>query len=172
VVFRRLSEGTQMTNLKSILGVIAPTLGNALGGPLGGMAMRAVSQVLTGNKDAAIDEIEAAIGGATPEQLGSIKKAEADFKVQMKALDVDLAKINAEDRANARTANHTSGSKVPAILAITTVTAFFAYIGFVTFVPNDADIGLINVAIGWLGGSASAVISYYFGASVSTEKDK
>jgi hypothetical protein len=90
----------------------------------------------------------------------------------MKALDVDLAKINAEDRSNARTINHASNSKVPAILAITTVASFFAYIGFVTFVPNDADIGLINVAIGWLGGSASAVISYYFGASVSSGDSK
>tara|TARA_R110000822_G_scaffold59289_1_gene147982 strand:+ start:265 stop:753 length:489 start_codon:yes stop_codon:yes gene_type:complete len=161
-----------MKNLKAILGVIAPTLGNALGGPLGGMAMRAVSQVLTGNADSVMDDLESAIGNATPDQLAAIKKAEGDFKVQMKALDVDLAKINAEDRSNARNANQTSGSRVPAILAITTVTAFFAYIGFVTFVPNDADIGLINVAIGWLGGSASAIISYYFGASATPDKEK
>jgi hypothetical protein len=160
-----------MKNLKSILGLIAPTLGTALGGPLGGMALKAVSQVLTGKAGAVIDDLEAAIADATPEQLGQIKKAEAEFKVQMKALDVDIAKINAEDRSNARASNKAAGSNVPAILAITTVGAFFSYIGFVTFIPNDADIGLINVAIGWLGGSASAVISYYFGASVSAEKD-
>lgn len=161
-----------MKNLKAILGIVAPSLGTALGGPLGGMAVKAISSALTGKPGTILEDLEGAISNATPDQLALIKKAEAEFKVQMKALDVDLAKINAEDRSNARTINHASNSKVPAILAITTVASFFAYIGFVTFVPNDADIGLINVAIGWLGGSASAVISYYFGASVSAEKEK
>lgn len=161
-----------MKNLKSILGIIAPSLGTAIGGPLGGMALRAVSQALTGKPGAILEDLESAISGASPEQLADIKKAEASFKVQMKALDVDLAKINAEDRASARSSNLASGSKIPAILALTTVVSFFAYIGFVTFVPNDADIGLINVAIGWLGGSASAVISYYFGASAPIEDKK
>tara|TARA_R110000823_G_C15890779_1_gene495993 strand:+ start:589 stop:1074 length:486 start_codon:yes stop_codon:yes gene_type:complete len=160
-----------MNNLKAILGIVAPSLGTALGGPLGGMAVKAISQALTGKPGSVLTDLEEAISNATPEQLSAVKKAEADFKVQMKALDVDIAKINAEDRSNARTSNVASGSKVPAVLAITTVLAFFSYIGFVTFAPNDADIGLVNVAIGWLGGSASAVISYYFGASVSTGKD-
>jgi hypothetical protein len=161
-----------MKNLKAILGIVAPSLGTALGGPLGGMAVKAISSALTGKPGTILEDLEGAISNATPDQLALIKKAEAEFKVQMKALDVDLAKINAEDRSNARTINHASNSKVPAILAITTVASFFAYIGFVTFVPNDADIGLINVAIGWLGGSASAVISYYFGASVSSGDSK
>jgi|TARA_R110002126_G_scaffold63234_1_gene162150 hypothetical protein len=161
-----------MKNLKAILGIVAPSLGTALGGPLGGMAVKAISSALTGKPGTILEDLEGAISNATPDQLALVKKAEAEFKVQMKALDVDLAKINAEDRSNARAINHASNSKVPAILAITTVAAFFSYIGFVTFVDHNADIGLINVAIGWLGGSASAVISYYFGASVSAEKEK
>jgi hypothetical protein len=35
-----------MKNLKSILGVIAPTLATAIGGPLGGMAMKMVADKL------------------------------------------------------------------------------------------------------------------------------
>jgi hypothetical protein len=58
------------------------------------------------------------------------------------------------------------------VLAVTTVAAFFGHIGFVTFYPHNADVGLINVAIGWLGGSASAVISYYFGATATTSDNK
>ena len=161
-----------MKNLTSILGVIAPTLGTALGGPLGGMAARAISQALLGNTEASINELEKAIAAATPQQLADVKKVEADFKVQMKALDVDLAKVNAGDRIDARSSNIKTGSNVPAVLAVTTVGAFFGYIGFVTFYPHNADVGLINVAIGWLGGSASAVISYYFGASATTSDNK
>ena len=38
-----------MKNLKSILGVIAPTLATAMGGPLGGMAMKMVAACMHGN---------------------------------------------------------------------------------------------------------------------------
>ena len=136
------------------------------------MTVWAVSQALLGNTEASINELEKAIAAATPQQLADVKKVEADFKVQMKALDVDLAKVNAGDRLDARSSNIKTGSNVPAVLAVTTVGAFFGYIGFVTFYPHNADVGLINVAIGWLGGSASAVISYYFGASATTSENK
>ena len=86
-----------MKNLKSILGVLAPTLGTALGGPLGGMAARALSEALLGKPDGSIDDLEEVIGLASPDQLANIKKIEADFKVQLKALDVDIAKINADE---------------------------------------------------------------------------
>jgi hypothetical protein len=36
-----------------------------------------------------MEAVEAAVTNATPNQLADIKKVEADFKVQMKALDVD-----------------------------------------------------------------------------------
>jgi hypothetical protein len=102
--------------------------------------------------------------------LAEIKKVEADFKVQMKALDVDLVKIAAADRDSARQ-RHAAMSRMPRqpCMAIGTLLAFFGYIGAVTFLAPDADLGLINVAVGWLGGSASAVISYYFGASAPAE---
>jgi hypothetical protein len=57
----------------------------------------------------------------------------------------------------------------PTVLAVGTLLAFFGYVGAVTFIDHTADLGLINVAVGWLGGSASAVISFYFGASNSPE---
>ena len=136
------------------------------------MTVWAVSQALLGNTEVSINELQKGIAAATPQQLADVKKVEADFKVQMKALDVDLAKVNAGDRIDARSSNIKTGSNVPAVLAVTTVGAFFGYIGFVTFYPHNADVGLINVAIGWLGGSASAVISYYFGASATTSENK
>jgi hypothetical protein len=109
------------------------------------------------------------VASATPEQLAEIKKVEADFKVQMKALDVDLVKIAAADRDSARQRHAIMKDATPTVLAIGTLLAFFGYIGAVTFLAPDADLGLINVAVGWLGGSASAVISYYFGASAPAE---
>ena len=150
---------------KSILSVVAPNIGTALGGPIGGMAGRVVAKALLGKDDASDSEIFEAVEKATPEQLVALKKADADFKVQMKQLDIDLAKISASDRDSARK-RHTA-----TVLAILTMLAFFGYIGAVTFLPTpNADIGLLNVALGWLGGTASTVIAYYFGSSSGSKQ--
>lgn len=155
---------------KDILGAVAPTLGTALGGPMGGMAGKMIADALgVDNSDQAISE---AISNATPEQLAQIKKIEGDFKVQMKALDIDLERIAASDRDSARRREIETGDKIPAIIAILTMVSFFAYIAAVTFVPaaRDADIGFINIAVGWLGGTASTVVAYYFGSSSGSDK--
>jgi hypothetical protein len=55
-------------------------------------------------------------------------------------------------------------------LAIITVVAFLSYAIAVTFIPHNADLGLINVIFGWLGGTTSTIIAYYFGSSSGSEK--
>ena len=158
-----------MTNLTAILGAVAPTLATAMGGPLGGMAVKLVADKL-GLSESTMEAVEAAVSNATPEQLAEVKKVEADFKVQMKSLDVDLVKIASADRDSARRRHASLKDMTPTVLAVGTLLAFFGYIGAVTFIDHTADLGLINVAVGWLGGSASAVISFYFGASNTSEK--
>jgi hypothetical protein len=157
---------------KEILGAVAPTLGTALGGPLGGAAARAISAKLLGKENATAEEISAAVELATPAQLAELKKVEADFKVEMQKLEVDLVRIAAEDRDSARQRQAAMGDHTPTILAILTMVSFFGYIGAVTFLPSarGADVGLVNVAIGWLGGTASTVIAYYFGSSAGSKK--
>ena len=80
-----------LNTAKEILGVVAPTLGTALGGSMGGMAGKMIADALgVDNNEKAISD---AISNATPEQLAQIKKIESDFKVQMKALDLSLIHI-------------------------------------------------------------------------------
>ena len=70
--------------LKNIVGAVAPTLGTALGGPMGGMAANMISEVLgVPNTPKAIEK---GIAEATPEQMLELKKAEQAFEVQMKEL--------------------------------------------------------------------------------------
>jgi hypothetical protein len=89
----------------------------------------------------------------------------------MKKLDIDLEAIHQQDRDSARRREMATGDKIPAVLAITTMLAFFGYIGGVTFFPSATmDIAFINIAVGWLGGTASTVIAYYFGSSSGQDK--
>ena len=148
--------------LKSVVGAVAPTLGTALGGPMGGMAAKMISEVLgVPNTPKAIDK---AIQEATPEQLLELKKAEQAFEIQMKELKVDVFKLETADIQDAR--GKFSKDWTARIIGIFVVGGFMGYIFLVTLQPPEQNSeALINLVLGYLGGLASAIISFYFGAS-------
>jgi hypothetical protein len=85
--------------------------------------------------------IEKAVAEATPEQMLELKKVEKDFDWTAR------------------------------IMGIATVGGFLGYIFLVTLQPPEQNSeALINLVLGYLGGLASAVISFYFGASNSSDK--
>ena len=148
--------------LTNIIGSVAPTLGTALGGPLGGMAGDAISKVLGCDNDPV--SLEKAIATATPEQLLEIKKVEKEFEAKMKELDVDLYKLETQEKQDAR--KTFSKDWTARIIGIAMVGGFLGYIFLVTLQPPEQNSeALINLVLGYLGGLASAVISFYFGAS-------
>jgi|TARA_B100000575_G_scaffold129840_1_gene103482 hypothetical protein len=152
--------------LKNIVGAVAPTLGTALGGPMAGMAGNMIAEVLgVPNNPKAIEK---GIAEATPEQMLELKKAEQAFEVQMKELDVDVFKLETQDKQDAR--SKFSKDWTARIMGIATVGGFLGYIFLVTLQPPEQNSeALINLVLGYLGGLASAVISFYFGASNSTK---
>jgi hypothetical protein len=148
--------------LKNIVGAVAPTLGTALGGPMGGMAANMIAEVL--GVPNTPKSIEKAIAEATPEQMLELKKAEQAFEIQLKELDVDVFKLETEDKQDAR--GKFSRDWTARIMGITVVGGFMGYIFLVTLQPPEQNSeALINLVLGYLGGLASAVISFYFGAS-------
>jgi hypothetical protein len=65
----------------------------------------------------------------------------------------------------------TANDWIPKFIAFTTIIVFFGFIGLVTFYPfaTRPNMEFVNLAIGWIGGIASAVVSYYFGSSSGSE---
>ena len=157
---------------KQVVSSIAPILGTAIGGPVGGIAVKALTEVFGLPSSASDKELDRALNDATPEQLAALKQVEADFKVQMKELDVDVTRIHASDRDSARKRQMTVKDRVPALLAVLTMISFFGYIAGVTFWSHAvmADPAFLNLAIGWLGGTSSSVIAYYFGSSAGQDR--
>ena len=148
--------------IKGLIGAVAPTLGQALGGPLGGAAAQTIASVLGCKPDE--KSIANAVQSATPEQLAEIKKAELDFQVQMKKLDVDVFALESEDIQNARAAF--KGDWTPKFIAVACVIFFGGYIALVTIQdPSANDDGIVNLVLGYLGGIVSSIISFYYGAS-------
>ena len=154
--------------IKNVVGAIAPTLGSALGGPWGGQAASGVAKVL--GCDPEPKAINKAIQSATPEQMLELKKAEQSFELQMKELEVDVFKLETQDKQDAR--SRFSKDWTARIIGIATLGGFLGYIFLVTLQPPEQNSeALINLVLGYLGGLASAVISFYFGASNTPDKD-
>jgi len=154
--------------LKNIVGAVAPTLGSAMGGPLGNMAMGKIAEVLGVSNDQ--KSIQQAMQSATPEQMLELKKAEQEFEVQMKELDVDVFKLETQDKQHAR--GMFSKDWTARIIGLFTIGGgFLGYIFLVTLQPPEQNSeALINLVLGYLGGLASAIISFYFGASHTNDK--
>ena len=134
---------------------------------MGGMAANMIADVLGVPNNA--KSIEKGLAEATPEQMLKLKKAEQEFEVQMKELDVDVFKLEVEDTQDAR--KNFSKDWTARIMGVATVGGFLAYIFLVTLQPPEQNSeALINLVLGYLGGLASAVISFYFGAS-NTNKE-
>jgi len=157
-----------LKNVKNIIGAVAPTIGTALGGPMGSMAANMVADAL--GCEPTPKKIEAAVQAATPEQLAELKKIDKDFEVRMKELDVDLYALETADIQDAR--GKFSKDWTSRIMGIAVVGGFMGYIFLVTLQPPEQNSeALINLVLGYIGGLASAVISFYFGASNSKNKD-
>jgi len=154
--------------IKNLIGAVAPTIGTALGGPMGTMAANMVADAL--GCDPEPKKIEKAVQAATPEQLAELKKIDSDFEVKMKELDVDLYALETKDIQDAR--GKFSKDWTARIIGVTVVGGFMGYIFLVTLMPPEANSeALINLVLGYLGGLASAIISFYFGASNTKDKD-
>jgi hypothetical protein len=113
--------------------------------------------------------INNAIQQATPEQMMELKKAEKEFEAQMKQLEIDVFKLEVQDKQDAR--GKFSKDWTARIMGIATLGGFLGYIFLVTIQPPEQNSeALINLVLGYLGGLASAVISFYFGASNTSDK--
>lgn len=154
---------------KDTLGAIAPTLATALGGPLAGAATKFIAGKLLGNEDAEQSEVEQLILGASPEQLAELKNLDHEFKISMKKLDIDVFKLEVEDRDSARV-NHKE-SITPAVLVymLTGLIALVTYMLFNQVVPEQNE----NTLYMLLGGLLTAwlqSVSYWTGTTKSSSE--
>ena len=154
-----------------LLSSVAPSIATALGGPLAGLGVKALSKALLGAEDFSEEAVMDAMATASPEQLAAVKKIDADFKVQMKALDIDLERIAVDDRKSARTMQTETKDILPRLLAISVTLGYFGIIAYVLVsgLPmNGSEVLLMllgTLSAGWTG-----VMAFYFGSSSGSQK--
>jgi hypothetical protein len=158
---------------KKVLGTVAPWIGTALGGPLGGMAVEAAANAL-GLSDKTVDAVKQAISGATPEQMLALKKADQEFAARMQELgfkhEADMEALVTGDRKDARAMQVSTRSWVPAILTGVLLAAFNAALAalFLMAVP-EGNRDIVVYMIGQLSGFAAAAVAYWLGTTRNSQ---
>ena len=157
---------------KDTLAAIAPTIATAMGGPLAGAATKFLANKLIGDENASVESIEAAVVGASPEMLINLKQMDAEFKLNMKKLDVDIFEIEAKDKGDARE-NH-NHSNMPAILSVSLTTFIVGIVCalFYTEPPQGAR-EVLFMLLGVVIKEWSNSMHYWYGTTrSSSEKTK
>lgn len=162
-----------MDNALGILEQVAPTIASMVGGPFAGMAVSGIEKVFglqpTGDQQAAMQ----AIAGATPDQLLALKKADNDFAVQMKQLDVDVTRAQLADVQSARAMQIATREWTPALIAMTTFVGFFTVLGWIALgkMPvGGSGTEAFTLLLGSLGTILTQIVAYYFGSSSGSAK--
>ena len=162
----------QMDKLLNLVKTVAPSIASAVGGPLAGMGTKAISEALLGKPDGSEVELLQAAEKATPEQLLALKRAEQDFAVQMRELDIDLERIANSDRDSARNREIKVKDWTPKILAGLITVGYFGVLFYMlrNGLPQHGGSEAMLVMLGTLGTAWGGVVAYYFGSSAGSKE--
>lgn len=159
---------------QDILKTVAPLLGTAIGGPIGGIAAKMITGALLGEENATDDVkvMEKALKGASPEQLLLLKTADHKFKSDMAKLDLDSKALDHANTNSARSMQKETRSLAPAAIATCVLLGFFGILVAIIFVVlPDTAIQPLNIMLGVLGTLVVSIGNFYFGSS-SGSKEK
>jgi len=104
---------------------IAPTIATALGGPLAGLAVDAISKAVGIDPKDVTKTISE--GKLTADQIAQIKTAELAMAARAQELGLDFEKIAVDDRKSAREMQVSTQSWIPGGMAIIVTCGFLAF---------------------------------------------
>lgn len=166
-----MNFGKTFDSIFPILGSLAPNIASMIGGPMAGMAVAELGKALGLTPEEAKDptKIVAAVNNMTPETAAAMQKADNEFKIRMKELDLDPEKIAAADRANARQMQIQTKDTTPKIIAAAVIVGFFSLAGILSFIEVPvANHDILVALMGVLAAGVNSVLQYYFGSSSSS----
>lgn len=153
-----------------LLKTLAPAIGTALGGPLGGAAAAFIADKL-GLEAKTVEAVSEVLnsGKMTPDQIAQIKLAEIEFQKFLKQNAIDLEKVHAEDRGSARAMLAAVRSKVPAWLSFIVTLGYFGILGgMMTNTLEIKDSQALLLMLGSLSTAWGMVMAFWFGTTAGS----
>jgi hypothetical protein len=157
--------------IKRAIANAAPQLASALGGPLAGAAVAALSKAIFGEEGASEEAIDAALQNAAPEQIVALKRAEAEFQIALRNAAVEEARIDAGDRASARARQQAMSDWTPSVIGACIILGFFIVLAAMVAgrLPSGAETEF-SIMLGALATMIAAVVNYFFGSSAGSKE--
>lgn len=146
---------------------LAPLLGTALGGPLGGAAASFIADKL-GIESKTLEAVGEVLNGGklSPEQISGLKLAEIDFQKFLEANKIAVEVLDAGDRKDARDLQKTAPSFVPALLTCFVVGAFTAtLVLLLKFDVPATNRDIVVYMIGQLSGGFTSALAFWLGTT-------
>lgn len=153
------------------LKTLAPMLGTALGGPLGGAAASFLADKL-GIESKTIEAVTEVLnsGKMSPEQISAIKLAEIDFSKFLLTNKIDMEKVHAGDRNSARTMQAATRSPMPAVLTLLITLGFFGVLAWMLYDERVMDSPPLLIMLGSLGTAWTGACAFWFGTTSNSGK--
>lgn len=153
---------------QSLIKQVAPTVATALVGPLGGVAIGALGNVL-GVSEPTQEKIAAAIqqGQMTPEQISALKELELKYQAEEAERGFRYAELAYKDTADARSLAASTHAITPAILTWVVVVLCLGLEGSMIFgfTPKGLDDIVLGRVMGTLDSALMLVLGFWFGSS-------
>lgn len=156
-------------NVKKILGAVAPTLGTVLGGPLGGLAGTILADKLGVENG---KQVEDAILNQSPETIAKIRLAEMELEKQIRENEIDLSKLEVEDRKDAR---QLAGKDMRPHIVLSTVflAGYFTVLGLMMTgnLAIDPEFKTeLSILFGVITANVPTIMAFWFGSSHGSQK--
>ena len=164
-----------MNTWKSIIRNVAPVLGTALGGPMAGTGTKFIANELLGKPDAHESDIEQAVMKASPEELAKLKTMDTQFKLEMQKLNIDVYKLETQDRAGARQM-YKLNVWPQILLSGVFVIGYFLVLFFLIENPDTLSkdrgiMGVFTTVLGVLTAAIPQILSFWFGSRLHHNQD-
>jgi hypothetical protein len=147
---------------------VAPTIATALGGPLAGLAVEAVSKALGVSGDEAKNILDE--GKMSADQIAQVKVAEIELQKQAQSLGLNFEQLSVQDRSSARDMQVATKSFLVPTLAIIIVVSFIGVVVGTMMGLSHIESAMAGTLVGYLSAKAEQVVAFYFGSSAGSQR--
>jgi hypothetical protein len=160
-------------DVKDILKALAPTAATLIGGPLAGMAVKAIGDAI-GIDEPTQEKIAAAVTGGqlSGEQVVAMRQADNALKAKLAELEIRAEELEVQDRDSARDMQAQTRAKTPALLSWLIVGAALGLEGYVMIagIPSAVQDLVAGRILGTLDAALMTVITFWLGAAHNAQQ--
>jgi len=160
----------KLDKLKGVIAKIAPAVGAAIGGPLGGVAGKFIQDALgLDNEEAVITALQ-----TDPNALLSLKVAELKMQEFMRDADLREMDLERQDTADARAMARATGVRPQVVFTVIVLCGVLATLyGLATGVVNEtqgASKEIVYMIVGAMTTTLATQMQFWFGTSLGSSR--